>query len=73
MATAAIDVKAIKKMRFNIAIDIPISATRLAFKANSSFSVFASPYSETSNAPDTLKRSVIFADICALISKDCLV
>ena len=43
VATAAIDVKAIKKIRFNIAIEIPISATRLAFSANSSFSFLASP------------------------------
>ena len=73
VATAAIEVKAIKKIRFNIAIDIPISATRLAFKAKSSFSFLASPYRETNNAPETLNRSVMFADICAFISKDCLV
>ena len=40
MATAAIEVKAIKKIRFSIAIEIPISATLRAFTAKSSFSFF---------------------------------
>ena len=70
---AATDVSAIKKTLLSIAIEIPISATLLAFVENSSFSAFASPYKETYKAPETLKRSVIVEDIWALISNDCLV
>lgn len=43
VATAAIEVSAIKKIRFNMAIEIPISATLRALVENSFFSVFESP------------------------------
>ncbi|CAB4958927.1 unannotated protein [freshwater metagenome] len=43
VAIAAIDVRAIKKIRFNIAMEIPMSATFLALVANSDFSFSESP------------------------------
>ena len=43
VATAAMEVSAIKKIRFNMAIEIPISATLRALVENSFFSVFESP------------------------------
>ena len=57
-------------MRLSMAMEIPISATRLALERKNSFSCPGSPYSATNIAPDTLNRSVIVEDIAALRLKE---
>ena len=62
-----------KKIRFSIAIFIPISATRRALPLKFVDSALRSPYSATKRAPETLNRSVMFEDISAFNSNERLV
>ena len=63
-------VSAAKKARLDIAILIPMSATRRARPLNSTVSSSGRPKSLTSRAPETLKRSVIVELIAAFSCMD---